>query len=74
MTVFARSLKGGKMPLYHIEKIEDSLEDVVEVVRCKDCKRYEPLYHEKNIGVCHLMLAYFEEDGFCSQGERKEDC
>ena len=37
--------------------------DVVEVVRCKDCK-----YRAKGLPYC----AYFGETDFCSYGERKE--
>lgn len=49
--------------------------DVVEVVRCKDCKHYEahqPIHKkvcEKNDG--HLIPA--NPDDFCSYGERKDD-
>lgn len=48
--------------------------DVVEVVRCKDCKYYEthqPIHKkvcEKNDG--HLIPV--NPDDFCSYGERKE--
>lgn len=49
-------------------RIKEQLEamptaDVVEVVRCKDC-----LLH----GVCRFELGLGAE-GFCSQGERRED-
>jgi hypothetical protein len=37
--------------------------DVVEVVRCKDCK-----YRRKGLPYC----GYFGETAFCSKGERKE--
>ena len=37
--------------------------DVVEVVRCKDCK---------NLGVCGTNLFYLKDpNSFCSYGERK---
>lgn len=57
--------------------------DVVEVVRCKDCK------HRGNDDICPMIKikmcndgdGYFDEvsedetfdDGFCSYGERKEE-
>jgi hypothetical protein len=53
--------------------------DVVEVVRCKDCKYSEHWYRDKRL--CRLW--YGEEktsapidvfdDGFCNYGERRED-
>lgn len=53
--------------------------DVVEVVRCKDCKYSEHWYRDK----CLCRLWYGEEkpsapidvfdDGFCNYGERRED-
>ena len=46
--------------------------DVVEVVRCKDCKRF---VHNKEARVkyCKLELANLkvDENHFCSYGERK---
>lgn len=38
-------------------------EDIVKVVRCKDCK-----YRAKGLPYC----AYFGKTDFCSKGERKE--
>ena len=38
--------------------------DVVDVVRCKDCKRYE---------TCELGRLWLGADGFCSDGERRND-
>ena len=52
--------------------------DVVPVVRCKDCKHYD---NTEGIQWCHLnskFLKYgtdwhsFPEDGFCSYGEMKD--
>lgn len=53
--------------------------DVVEVVRCKDC-RYSVKYNCKNdacynFTICRRRDYYsegVEEDDFCSYGERKE--
>lgn len=41
--------------------------DVVEVVRCKDCKWYE-----KIIYTCLQNDGMMPGEGFCSFGERKE--
>lgn len=54
--------------------------DVVEVVRCKDCK-YSVKYNCKNdacysFTICRRRDGYsegVEEDDFCSYGERKEE-
>lgn len=43
--------------------------DVVEVVRCKDCKYYN-LYHLACVYPRHN--GNINVDGFCSYGERKE--
>lgn len=42
--------------------------DVVEVVRCKDCK------YQGNDDECHLLslAAYTEPDDFCSYGKKVE--
>ena len=48
--------------------------DVVEVVRCKDCKH---LYSDEKVNVCvkkGMILSVFDADitkHFCSYGERK---
>ena len=41
---------------------EQPTADVVEVVRCKDCKHY--------IKAC---FEWHDDDDFCSYGERRED-
>lgn len=65
-------LKGTPRPceeLYgFIDRInEQPAADVVEVVRCKDCKNYNGhrfcLYHADPV----------DDNDFCSYGERKED-
>lgn len=38
--------------------------DVVEVVRCKDCK------HRKKNTFCLHNMRYEDDNGFCSYGER----
>lgn len=48
--------------------------DVVEVVRCKNCKNSEHWYRDRR--RCFLWsesgIAVFE-DGFCNYGERKDE-
>jgi hypothetical protein len=46
-------------------------EDVVEVVRCKDCKRYYPKKHEERVGWCEEIGIDMPYEHFCSYGERK---
>lgn len=47
-----------------ILKLSLNKADVVEVVRCKDCK-----YRKKNTFCLHNMR-YEDDNGFCSYGER----
>lgn len=49
------------------ESIKDYMDmhDIVEVVRCKDCK-----YYKENTLVCSRYG--LEDDDFCSWAERKE--
>lgn len=42
--------------------------DVVEVVRCKDCKHYKG--EQSN---CWLMRAKMQPTDYCSYGERREE-
>ena len=55
------------------ELLEDTpAADVVEVVRCNDCRFYKPT--EKHWGnVCVRQTAYKRPNDYCSKGERKED-
>lgn len=47
--------------------------DVVEVVRCKDCKHWENRYRYcKRIGVDFLGNSRCGENDYCSYGERRE--
>lgn len=63
-------------------EIEDASDaDVVEVVRCKDCKHYKPGKHFDDIPFCYRLkgkdgkpVGYnFSPDDFCSRGERRDD-
>ena len=47
--------------------------DVVEVVRCKDCKHCTPFYSDK--GLCYLWAKNGIDvflDGFCNYGAKME--
>lgn len=49
------------------EAIERTVtEDVVPVVRCKDCKN-----NDKEKQICSLTGVYFTDMDFCSYGENK---
>ena len=49
----------------------DEVKDLVEVVRCKDCKYHIAEYCTRDIkGRTHMF--YMTETDFCSYGERKE--
>ena len=44
--------------------------DVVDVVRCRDCKHYRG----ENIGLCtRLWVDCMDTEDYCSYGERKEN-
>ena len=45
--------------------------DAVEVVRCRDCKRWEPHCNGK-AGICEKRKGVARANDFCSYGERKE--
>ena len=46
--------------------------DVVEVVRCKDCKNYDNQFSVDNCGWCDEFNCGASDERFCSYGERKE--
>ena len=51
--------------------------DVVEVVRCKDCKHYKPqkksAHWENRTNYCNrIVTVKMQPYDFCSYGERKE--
>ena len=50
--------------------------DVIEVVRCKNCKHFCPYEGEEHKGDCAELVGLEScvyEDDFCSYGERKDD-
>ena len=75
---YERCLKNGinrkGSHLYCWEKIELPTADVVEVVRCKDCK-YKTFEQANNIIHCDRDkkhgTRFFKPDDFCSYGQRK---
>lgn len=59
-------LSAVKMALHQVPT-----EDIVKVVRCKDCKY---IYHNPNLGTyrCPRFLSVVDKNDFCSYGERKD--
>ena len=47
--------------------------DLVRVVRCKDCKHFDPATNEIIIEWCSIWNGAPNPDGYCSYGERKDD-
>ena len=55
-----------------IQTIKDTpTADVVEVVRCKDCRHYVAEYCTRDI-KSRTNMFYMRADDFCSYGERKD--
>ena len=46
-------------------------EDVVEVVRCKDCKNYDNQFSVDNCGWCDEFNCGTSDEKFCSYGKRE---
>ena len=48
--------------------------DVVEVVRCKDCKYHKDEQNEWGLVYCSEVVdGFVGKDSFCSWGERRDD-
>lgn len=47
-------------------------DDLVSVVRCKDCKHWG-MHKSLNVPWCFEMHIDKSEDGYCDIGERRED-
>jgi hypothetical protein len=58
-----------------IEEKESDTEDVVEVVRCKDCKHYKAnsCFNRQWDLESSVEIPLVREDDYCSYGERKCD-
>lgn len=60
-----------QQPLYSVVSQIKQLEGI-DIVRCKDCKRWwGNHWHDNEDGKCP-MDAWIDGDGFCSYGERRE--
>lgn len=57
------------------ESIKDYLEkaDIVEVIRCKDCKKYFPKTEERDSYCPFVGRIGLEPDGYCAWAERKPE-
>lgn len=70
-------LKAKPLPktilLEHLQQIIDNISanNIMEVVRCKDCKYYRKMY---KLCSCRSdkFNVYLNDNDFCSYGERKE--
>ena len=48
--------------------------DVVEVVRCKDCRHFEySQINNRGFRICQASKMDITENDFCSYGERRKD-
>ena len=71
---------GGYFGTVKSEIVEaQKAEDIVSVIRCKDCKFSKAYYHgsESNLGMftylCTQGLYGMNADDYCSRAERKEE-
>ena len=46
--------------------------DVIEVVRCKDCKHYKTMFCKMDIWHKDITLYRADENDYCSYGVRKD--
>lgn len=65
------TLAEGFAEASHIAKYIAPTVDAVPVVRCKDCKHYEPEEYEFGC-VFAGGLSYVKADDYCSYGEGKD--
>ena len=81
-TIIAQVQKGEKMAKMSIpilvdwESIKDYLakSDIVEVVRCKDCKQCrKTILFGHFATVCDYWIKLTDDDGYCNHAERKEE-
>lgn len=45
--------------------------DMVEVVRCKDCRAYLPPTKSRDWGICRRHTTPMRDDNFCNYGEKE---
>ena len=57
-----------------VELEDHSHADIVEVVRCREC-RHRYYYEDEHEPVCTASMAYANtpDDWFCKDGQRRED-
>lgn len=64
--------EGGYFGTVKSEIVEaQKAEDIVSVIRCKDCKYYEE--QDETIGTCLLTESGAHVKGYCAWEERKEE-
>ena len=63
-------LKGKKITICSTCEKFTPTTDVVEVVRCKDCKHWKQVNEERR--ACYLLGFEMDYDEFCSYGTPKE--
>jgi len=71
-------MENGESIYKYLKAVVDKLKripaaDVVEVVRCKDCKHMRTCYSEVFMTNAKQTRDIFEPIDFCSFGERRED-
>lgn len=54
---------------YLIEDIFELLKEQQQIVRCKDCKYYDPKYVDEECRLFHNFTT--EPDWYCADGEQK---
>ena len=65
-----KEVDSGEITIGEYERMIEVLRDVEPVVRCRDCKFYYRMTAET--GICQLGCPHLGNDGFCSEGERKD--
>ncbi len=64
------------VPQWVFDRLEKRLKQLPptqpEIIRCKDCKYYDPIY-ANNEGVCGHWNAKTENNAYCSYAERRTD-
>lgn len=65
-------LKGKKITICSTCEKFTPTTDVVEVIRCKDCKHWKQVNEERR--ACYLFGFEMDYDEFCSYGTPKERC
>lgn len=55
-----------------IHNLIDAAPTIYQIVRCKNCKRYEIAEYDNGVKyVCRLLKRQMQEDDFCSYGEKR---